>query len=513
MLTTVAADPHTRVITLYLEGVSDGRRFVRAARQVSREKPVLALKVGRFAAGQKAVASHTGALAGQESAFKAAFQRAGVIRAETSEELFDWARALAWCPLPAGRNVAVLTNAGGPGVTAADALEALGLQLAPLSEATQGALHDILPREASVRNPVDMLAAATAQQYAEALRIVLDDPGVDSALVIIPPPPMESAGGVARATIPIIYAATKPVVVALMGERMIQEAIEYFRAARVPDYRFPERAAAALAVLADRADFVREQAAHPYIAPAPPDGIHPEQAIRALAEFEASYPERAGLPVEVVQELMLAYGLRLPRSEAAETAEDAAVLAAAMGFPVALKVIAPTIDHKSDVGGVLLNLDGPAAVRHGYTQIVDNVLAAHPDARIDGVLVQQMIPGGQELIVGALQDPQFGAIVMAGSGGVEVEGLGDVAFNLAPLSPGEAEALLEATWAGRRLRGFRNLPPADRDRAKDALRRLAQLAADFPQIAEIEINPLRVLPDGEGVYAVDVRARLDRDNR
>jgi acetyltransferase len=513
MLTTVAADPHTRVITLYLEGVSDGRRFVRAARQVSREKPVLALKVGRFAAGQKAVASHTGALAGQESAFKAAFQRAGVIRAETSEELFDWARALAWCPLPAGRNVAVLTNAGGPGVTAADALEALGLQLAPLSEATQGALHDILSREASVRNPVDMLAAATAQQYAEALRIVLEDPGVDSALVIIPPPPMESAGGVARATIPIIYAATKPVVVALMGERMIQEAVEYFRAARVPDYRFPERAAAALAVLADRADFVREQAAQPYVAPVPPDGIHPDQAIRALAEFETNYPDRASLPVEVVQELMLAYGLRLPRAEAAESAEDAAVLAAAMGFPVALKVIAPTIDHKSDVGGVLLNLDGPAAVRHGYTQIVDNVLAAHPDARIDGVLVQQMIPGGQELIVGAVQDPQFGAIVMAGSGGVEVEGLGDVAFNLAPLSPGEAEALLEATWAGRRLRGFRNLPPADRDAAMDALRRLAQLAADFPQIAEIEINPLRVLPDGAGVYAVDVRARLDRDNR
>lgn len=508
MLTTVAADSHTRVITLYLEGISDGRRFVRAARQVSQEKPIVALKVGRFAAGQKAVASHTGALAGQESAFNAAFRRAGVIRAETSEELFDWARALAWCPLPAGRNVAVLTNAGGPGVTAADALESLGLTMARLSDETEAALHEILPHDASVRNPVDMLAAATAEQYSQSLRILLADPGVDSVMVIIPPPPMESAGGVARAAIPIITTADKPVVVALMGERMIQEAIEYFRAARVPDYRFPERAAAALAVLADRADFVREQDRRSAGPPARPLGdVDPAEAHRTLADHQAAEPNGA-LPTELVNSLMAAYGIRTPRVELATSAEEAAVLAAALGFPVALKVASADISHKSDVGGVLLGLDGPAAVRAGYEQVVTNARAAQPEARIDGVHVQQMITSGQELIVGAVQDAQFGPIVMAGSGGVEVEGLGDVAFSLAPVSAADAEEVLDTTWAGRRLHGFRNLPPADRAAAIDAIRRLGQLAADFPQIAEIEINPLRVLPAGDGVYAVDVRARL-----
>lgn len=513
MLATVAADPHTRVITLYLEGVGDGRRFVRAARQVSRVKPIVALKVGRFAAGQQAVASHTGALAGQESAFNAAFRRAGVIRAETSEELFDWARALAWCPLPAGRKVAILTNAGGPGVTAADALEALGLRLADLSAKTQAALGALLPREASVRNPVDMLASATAQQYAESLRILLDDPGVDSVMVIIPPPPMESAGGVARATIPIIYASPKPVVVALMGERMIQEAVEYFRAARVPDYRFPERAAAALAVLADRADYVRELShageATPDTAPEL-DDLKPERAVHILNQISERSPG-ATLPAEAVNQLLQAYGIRTPAADLARTAEEAVALAETMGYPVALKVASPEIAHKSDVGGVLLGLGDAAAVRSGFQSVLDNARAARPGATIDGVIVQQMITAGQEVIVGAVQDPQFGALVMFGSGGVEVEGLADVAFALAPVSGREAEALLDATWAGNRLRGFRNLPPADRQATIDAIRRLGRLAADFPELVEIEINPLRVMPGDQGVFAVDARARLRPD--
>lgn len=512
MLTTVAADPHTRVITMYLEGVSDGRRFIHAARQVTQIKPVLALKVGRFAAGQQAVASHTGALAGQESAFNAAFRRAGVIRAETSEELFDWARALAWCPLPNGRSVAVLTNAGGPGVTAADALESLGLHMATLSETTLALLHELLSRDASVRNPVDMLAAATARQYAESLRVLLEDPGVDSVMVIIPPPPMESAGGVARALIPIIYASTKPVVIALMGERMIQEAVEYFRAARVPDYRFPERAATALAVLADRADFVRGLAGVSTAPPTtiePPAGLSLERALHALnADSTAPDQPLTTLPAAVVAELLQAYGLRAPRSELATSADQAAKTAEKIGFPVVLKIASAEISHKSDVGGVLLNLDSAASVAAGYEKVMANARAAQPDAQIDGVFVQQMITTGQEVIVGAVQDAQFGPLIMFGSGGVEVEGLGDVAFALAPVTAEDAAHLLDSTWAGQRLAGFRHLPPADRAATLDAIERLGRLAADFPQVAEIEINPLRVLPDGEGVYAVDMRARL-----
>lgn len=508
-LAAVAADPHTRVITLYLEGISDGRRFVRAAREVTRDKPIIALKVGRYSGGRRAVASHTGALAGQESAYNAAFHRAGVIRANTSEELFDWARALAWCPLPAGPDVAVLTNAGGPGVTAADALEGHGLRLAELLPETQTALRAILPPDASVRNPVDMLAAATAGQYAQSLGILLDDPGVHSVMVVLPPPPMESAGGVARALIPIIFAAGKPVVVALMGERMIQEAVEYFRAARVPEYRFPERAASALAVLTERARKVSDAAGE---LPLRLPDTRPDEARRALDDWRAAGGAPGEfLPFEVVGDMLAAYDIPVPRALPAATVAEAVDLAWQVGFPVALKVASPDIVHKTEVGGVLLNLTGPDEVAEGFATVTANARAAAPAARLDGVHVQRMVTSGQEVIIGAVQDPQFGAVVMFGSGGVEVEGLRDVEFALAPLTRGDASGLLERTWAGRRLAGFRNLPPADRAAVLDMIRRLGQLAADFPELAEIELNPVRVLPDGEGAFAVDVRARLAPD--
>ncbi len=315
VLAPVAADPHTRVITLYLEGVSDGRRFVEEATRVGKTKPIIALKVGRFESGRRAVASHTGALAGQESAFNAAFRRAGVIRAGSSEELFDWARALAWCPPPRGHRIAILTNAGGPGVTAADALESHGLKLAALQEPTCQALRELLPPAASVHNPVDMLAAAGPGQYATCLQLLLADPGVDGVLVILPPPPTHTAGGVARAMVPIIYTSSKPVVVALMGERMIQEAIEYFRAARVPEYRFPERAAGALAILAQRADYLaREQDPPGRIADVDTAG-----ARRLLAE---NNPDASGfLSQEIADRLLTAYGLPIPPSRLAATAE------------------------------------------------------------------------------------------------------------------------------------------------------------------------------------------------
>ncbi len=506
VLSAMAADPHTHVITLYLEGVGDGRRFVQAAREVTRRKPVIALKVGRYASGRRAVASHTGALAGQESAFNAAFRRAGVIRANTSEELFDWAKALAWCPLPAGRDVAVLTNAGGPGVTAADALESLGLNLAALAPETEAALRAILPADASIRNPVDMLAAATAGQYVESLRILLDDPGVHSVMVIVPPPPMESAGGIARALIPIIYAAAKPVVIALMGERMIQEAVEYFRAARVPEYRFPERAASALAVLTERAEKVRADEGEP-----PQHSftdIRPDDARRVLKSYRAAGPTAEFLPFEVVCDMLAAYGIAVPRAVLATTAQEAVDLAWQVGFPVALKVASPDIVHKTEAGGVLLNLQTPDEVEDGFASVTDNARAYAPDARLDGAHVQRMVVSGQEVIIGAVQDAQFGPLVMFGSGGVEVEGLRDVEFALAPLTKGDASGLLERTWAGRRLAGFRNLPPADRAAVLEIIRRLGQLAADFPEIAEIELNPVRVLPHGEGAFAVDVRAKL-----
>lgn len=506
LLGPVAADPHTRVITLYLEGVGDGRLFVQEASQVTRQKPIIALKVGRFASGQKAVASHTGALAGQESAYNAAFRRAGVLRANSSEEMFDWARALAWCPLPHGRNVAVLTNAGGPGVTAADAIEAEGLRLAELQPETLQSLRETLPPFASVHNPIDMLASASPEQYAACLRLVLDDPGVDSVLLILPPPPMYATGAVAKAVIPIIYAAQKPVVVAVMGERMIQEAVEHFRAARVPEYRFPERAASALAALSRYADYL----ASPQEEPIHLTDVDKEKAQAVLtaqiAEIQAQGGDSGFLPQEALDQIMAAYGIPVPPVRLAETAVAAVEAAQGLGYPVALKIASPDIPHKSDSGGVLLNLEDAEAVRQGFERMMQTVAAAHPQAEIQGALVQPMIAAGQEVIVGVAQDPQFGPVAMFGSGGVEVEGLKDVAFALAPLTRSEAERLLQETWAGRKLDGYRNIQAADKTAVLDILIRLGQLAADFPRLAEIEINPARVLQ--EGAYAIDVRARI-----
>lgn len=507
VLAPVASDPHTNVLCLYLEGVSEGRRFVHEASQVTRQKPIIALKVGRFESGRQAVASHTGALAGQENAYDAAFRRAGVIRADTSEEMFDWARALAWCPPPRGRGVAVLTNAGGPGVTAADALEVHGMQLARLTAETQAALRQALPPAASLHNPVDMLASASPEQYATCLRILLDDPGVHSALVILPPPPMYTTGAVAKALIPIIHTSDKPVVVAVMGERLIQEAVEHFRAARVPEYRFPERAASALAVLAERSEYLVRAEERPV--------VHKDvdrEAVQALLS-DAPRDEAGFLAQEVLNQVLAAYGIHPLPMLLARTPEEAADLARQVRFPVALKVASPDIPHKSDVGGVLLNLRTPEAVMEGFEQVVDNARQARPDAEILGVHVQRMVLRGQEVIIGAVQDAQFGPLAMFGSGGVEVEGLKDVAFALAPVTREEAEYMLERTWAGRRLRGYRHIPPADREAVIDALTRLAQLAADFPQLTEVEINPLRVLPAGQGAFAVDVRARLGTQTR
>ena len=501
VLAPVAADPFTRVLTLYLEGVSDGRRFVSEAGRITRHKPVIALKVGRYDSGQRAVASHTGALAGQENAFNAAFRRAGVIRAENSEEMFDWARALAWCPPPRGRSVAVLTNAGGPGVTAADALEANRLRLAQLDEATTAALRRVLPPAASLYNPVDMLASASPEQFAAALRLLLSDPGVDSALVILPPPPMFTAGAVAKALIPIIHHSDKPVVIALMGERLIQEAVEHFRAAHVPEYRFPERAASALAVLAQRAEYLDRAVGQAGSLPNNITGLRLEQAATILE----THHSKGLLPPEIASNLLQAYGILTPPARLATCAKQAVEFAAALGFPVALKVASSEIPHKSDAGGVLLNLEDEQAVARGFAAIIENIHTAQPQATIQGVYVQPMVTAGQEVIVGALQDVQFGPIVMFGSGGVEVEGLRDVAFALAPLTEEEVGYLLENTWAGRKLHGYRNLPPADRAAVLDILSRVGRLATDFPQLSTIEINPLRVLPQGQGAVAVDIR--------
>jgi acetyltransferase len=482
ILPEVAKDGHTRVIVMYMESVSDGRRFVQAASEVTRRKPVIALKVGRFEAGQKAAASHTGALAGSEAAFDAAFAKAGVLRAETAEQMFDWARALENCPLPRGKRMGILTNAGGPGVIAADALETNGLLLSQLAESTRTALSAALPPSASVHNPVDMLASASPSQYAACLNILLQDENVDGALVILPPPPMFKTEEVAEALTPLIRASDKPVVVALMGSTLVEAAAQVFQRTGVPAYPFPERAASALGALT--------------------------RYTRSLTTEHTKTHQRISVDsvisvVNIPDDLLAAYGIPSAPIKLARNADEAAAIAGELEFPVVMKIASPDILHKSDVGGVMLNLQDAQQTQIAYTQIMERVRAARPEARIDGVHLQRQVPQGQEVIVGMVRDPQFGPLMMVGSGGVEVEGLRDVAFALAPLSQAEAREMLRKTWAGRKLQGFRNIPPADEDAVINVLVKLSHLALDNEHIAEIEINPLRAL--AQGAVAVDVR--------
>ncbi len=485
-LPPVAKDEHTRVIVLYMEGVSDGRRFIETAGEVVRKKPVIALKVGRFQAGQKAAASHTGAMAGSDTAFEAAFAKAGIVRADTAEQMFDWARALERCPLPKGNAVAVLTDAGGPGVIAADALETNGLQLAQLSEATLQILSTLLPPAAGIHNPVDMLASASPKDYAECLKLLLKDKQVDAAMVILPPPPMFTAEAVAEALIPVIQESTKPVVVALLGSELTAAAFERFNQSGIVTYPFPERAASALGILTRRANFIIHEGHKGPQRERPSD-------IKKVQE---------GSNIEA---LFKAYGIPFAPIQLARNAQEGALISKGLGFPLVMKIASPDIPHKSDIGGVLLNVKSEDEVANGYAQLVERAKIAQPQARIHGVYLQSQIPPGQELIIGAIQDPQFGSLVMFGSGGVEAEGLKDVAFALGPLNPSEADDMMQRTWAGRKLHGYRDIPPADAEAVKDILIRLSWLAYENPEIAELEINPLRAL--ARGAVALDIRIK------
>ena len=498
LIAPMAADKQTRVLAMYIESLPDGQRFIEEARLATVTTPIVALKVGRSASGKRAAASHTGALAGADIAYDSAFEKAGVLRVSSAEELFEWSRALAWLPLPKGRRMAVLTNAGGPGVMSADFIEEHGMTLAELGETTIKKLRALLPPAASLINPVDMLSNASPHQYANSLQILLDEPNVDGVLLVLPPPPMYSTESVADSLIPHIRASRKPVTVALMGSNLVREAWRRFNAARIPTYDFPERAASALACLVQRAEYLRnlesESASAPELDHAKIDAI-----LREAGPASWLDPERA-------DRLLTAARIPTAPIKLARTADESVSLARELGFPVVLKIASPDILHKSDVGGVFLNLMSETDVRQAYESAIQKARAARPEARIDGCHLQRMISPGQEVILGSTRDPQFGPLLMFGSGGVDVEGLKDVTFHLAPLTVREADRMIDRTWAGRKLAGWRSIPPADRAAVREALLRLSALVHTHSEIAEIEINPLRVL--SESAVAVDVRIRL-----
>jgi acetate---CoA ligase (ADP-forming) len=490
----------TRLLVMYIESLSDGTRFLKEAQAVAQKKPIIALKVGRGEAGQRAAASHTGALAGSDIAYQKAFERAGILQAGTSDELFDWIVAFTRCPLPEGKRVALLTNAGGPGVIATDAIESYGLELAELSASTLTELHEFLSSAASFHNPLDMLASASPQDYARSLELLIADPCVDAIIVLLPAPPMFSPEEVVNAMLPMIKASRKPVIVNLLGQYRISPALELLRNERIAVYTSTERSVAALAGLVRRRELGRTR----YESARELNENKPD--IREI--IPAGITSGSWLSPEVIDRLLNAYRIQTLQLISCNTPQDAASVGERLGYPLVVKVSSPDISHKSDVGGVVLGVNSAQQAADAFHLVTDRARRAKPDARIDGVHIQRMVPPGQDVIVGAVRDPIFGPLMMFGSGGVEVEGLKDVAFELAPLSKDGADRMLTSTWAGRKLRGFRSIPPADMAAVCEVLISLAKLAQDFPQISEIEINPLRVLAPGESAVAMDVRIKV-----
>jgi len=493
-------DPSTDVILLYLESFGNPRRFARLARRIARKKPIVAVKSGRTAAGTRAASSHTGALASADVAVDALFRQAGVIRTYDLDELFDITALLANQPVPEGRRVAVLTNAGGPGILLADALESTGLTLPVFSEDLQKKLESHLSAEATVRNPVDMVASAGPDHYRACLADLLDSDEIDAVVVIhIPAAPTgtpETAAAIRDAS--VANQGRKTLLAVFMrseGPPAELQSDEY----RVPAYRFPESAARALARAATYGEWLKQ----PTGAVRQFDDLDIERARFTVDAFVDTVGEDGGwLEPDDVAEVLSAFGLQLPRSKVAKTAEEAVAIAAGLGGPVVLKVVSESALHKSDVGGIALNLTTEQEVRDGFAQVTGVV----PDA--DGALVQEFIEGGHEVIVGMTEDPSFGPLVVFGLGGIFVELIGDASFRMHPITDLDAHEMIREVKAAKLLDGYRGEPAGDIPALEEAIQRVSALIEAIPEIVEMDLNPVKVLEPGAGVRAVDARIKV-----
>jgi acetyl coenzyme A synthetase (ADP forming)-like protein len=483
-------DSKTDLVLLYLESFGNPRKFARVARRVARQKPILAMKGGRTSAGQRAAGSHTAALAGSTTAVDALFQQAGVIRADSLEELADVAVLLSRQPLPLGRRVAVLTNAGGLGILCADACAGAGLELPQLAEETRERLSAVLPREASLANPVDMLGSAVGSTYETVIPLVLADPGVDALIVLFVPPVVAGAEEVAEAVVRGVHAsaaADKPVLAAFVCAGGVPSCLVEADPP-IATFAYPESAARALGHAADRAEWLRRPAGEvPEL-----DGID-RAAAEALVRSVLASSNDAWLTAPQVRQLFDAYGIPLVPERIASTPDEAVAAATELGFPAVIKTAVPGA-HKTDSGGIALGLAGEDDVRAAATRI------GCP------VLVQPFVRGGAELLAGAVQDPVFGPLVAFGPGGVLAELIGEAQFRIAPLAREDAEELVLTGKAGRLVGGFRGQPPADAEALVDLVLRLARLADEIPEVAELDLNPVLGLPSG--CVAVDARVRV-----
>jgi len=500
LLAALRDDPQTSVILLYLEDLEDPKGFIQLAREITTDaqKPILAIKSGRTREGAKAASSHTGALAGSDEVYDSLFMQCGVLRVESLEELFGYAVAFAQQPSPQGNRVAIVTNAGGPGIMATDACVRHGLQLAELSEQTQQSLKQGLPATASVQNPVDLIGDAREDRYEHALHAVLADENVDACLVICTPQMMADLDAIAR-VVAASAQSEKPVLACFMALEQIGNALQILEEAKIPHYRFPEDAARALAQMAQYRGWVhRPRTEYRTFA-----DVDQQKAMEILAHARAE--GRRFLPEPEAHALLKVYGLPVLKFHLAKTEDEAAQAARQIGYPVVLKIVSPDIVHKVDVGGVKLDLQNDAQVRRAYKELMSVVRASQPKAKIWGVFVQQFISEGKEIILGLKRDPHFGPLLMFGLGGIYVEALRDVTFRIAPIRELGAYRMIQQIRSFKILEGYRGEPPSDIDAIAECLLRLSQLTQEIEEIEELDINPLIVFSQGKGARVVDAR--------
>lgn len=499
-------DENVGVILLYIESIEDGRRFIEVSSGVTQNKPMIVLKGGTSTAGARAAGSHTGALVGSYIAYRTAFDKSGVLMAESVEELFNYAVAFTEQPLPKGEGLTIVTNAGGPGILATDLSESLGIRLSNIYGETRSRLMEKLPPAASVGNPIDVLGDAMADRYRFVVEEVLKDDLVSAAMVILTPQAMTESMETAKSIVEIRKSFTdKPLIAVFMGGESVREATEYLRDNNVPCFDFPEKAVKTVSAMYQYARFMKE----PEHFPARFKDVDPEK-VREIIDI-ARKDRRVVLLSNEAARVVEAYGIRSTKNMIAKSAEEAVRHAGELGYPVVLKIVSPDILHKTDVGGVALNLRSEGEVRSAFEGILASVGRYMPEARIYGVMIYRMVPMGREMIIGMSQDVQFGPLVMFGLGGIYVNFLKDVSFSLAPLSEYEARRMMEETRAYTLLKGIRGEPPSDVEALKNVILRVGQLVWDFPQIVEMDINPVIVYQEGEGCIALDVKITLTMD--
>ena len=508
LLDYLAEDPRTEAVILYLESITNARRFMSAARACARRKPILAYKAGRFALSAQAAASHTGAMAGIDNVYDAAFQRAGIVRVHRLDDLFDCAQLLAGRTRLTGDRLAIVTNAGGPGVIACDALLDAGGTIASLHDTTLRRLDEALPASWSHGNPVDVLGDASPERFARALQIVASDEHVDAVLAILTPQAMTDPAATALALVEVTTKSEKPMLACWMGGRLVHAGVEILNSAGVPTAETPDDAVFAFMQLVRHKKNLELLYELPREIPVEFVDSLPRRREQLQELFRT---ERELLYESEAKKLLASYGLRVAEVREAQTVDETVSLARSIGFPVVLKVVSPQITHKTDVGGVELNLADEQQVRAAYERMVARVNAAQPDAKITAMSVQSMVslPGGMELILGAKKDPVFGPVIMVGCGGIAAELFQDRALGLPPLNDRLALRMLESLQVWPLLTGYRGRKPvANVDRLVETLLRFSALVADFPEIRELDANPVLVRDDQ--VIVLDARVAIDR---